>query len=55
LHGDLLGRGRTPRNKKYLSEGAVKPASVTGSKYVKWGDENEKLQRDLMVKGDFLK
>ena len=40
--------------KKYLSDGALKPAFVTGAEYVKWVDENEKLHRELMAKGGLL-
>jgi tripartite-type tricarboxylate transporter receptor subunit TctC len=45
----------TPDFKKYLSDGALKPAFATGSEYVKWVEENEKLHRDLMKKGGLLK
>ena len=45
----------TPDFKKYLSEGALKPAFASGSEYVKWVEENEKLHRDLMTKGGLLK
>ena len=45
----------TPEFKKYLSEGALQPAFATGSEYVKWVEENEKLHRDLMAKGGLLK
>ena len=45
----------TPRWKKYMEEGALKPAFVTGAEYVKWVEENEKLHRDLMEKGGLLK
>ena len=41
--------------KKYLSDGALKPAFATGSEYVKWVEENEKLHRELMTKGGLLK
>ena len=41
--------------KKYLADGAFKPAFVTGAEYVKWVEENEKLHRDLMAKGGLLK
>ena len=41
--------------KKYLSEGALKPAFSTGPEYVKWVDENEKLHRELMAKEGLLK
>jgi putative tricarboxylic transport membrane protein len=45
----------TPDFNKYLSDGALKPAFATGSDYVKWVEENEKLHRDLMKKGGLLK
>ena len=41
--------------KKYLSDGALKPAFVTGAEYTKWVEENENLHRDLMKKGGLLK
>lgn len=41
--------------KKYLAEGALKPAFITGADYVKWVDENEKIHRDLMQKEGLLK
>ena len=41
--------------KKYLSDGALKPAFSTGPEYVKWVDENEKLHRELMAKEGLLK
>ncbi len=45
----------TPDFKKYLSEGALKPAFATGVEYVKWVEENEKLHKELMEKGGLLK
>ena len=45
----------TPEWKKYLEEGALKPAWATGAEYVKWVEENEKLHQDLMAKGGLLK
>jgi putative tricarboxylic transport membrane protein len=45
----------TPRWKKYMEEGALKPAFATGAEYVKWVEDNEKLHRDLMAKGGLLK
>jgi len=45
----------TPDFKKYLSDGALKPAFATGSEYVKWVEENEKLHKELMAKGGLLK
>jgi putative tricarboxylic transport membrane protein len=45
----------TPRWKKYMEEGALKPAFATGAEYVKWVEDNEKLHRDLMAKGGLMK
>jgi putative tricarboxylic transport membrane protein len=45
----------TPEWKKYMDEGALKPAFSTGDEYVKWVDANEKLHRELMEKGGLLK
>ena len=45
----------TPDWKKYIEEGALKPAFLSGAEYVKWVEENEKLHRDLMAKGGLLK
>ncbi len=45
----------SPEFKKYLSEGALKPAFATGAEYVKWVEENEKLHKNLMAKGGLLK
>ena len=45
----------TPEFKKYLEEGALKPAFATGAEYVKWLGEAEQLHRDLMTKGGLLK
>jgi putative tricarboxylic transport membrane protein len=45
----------TPEWKKYLEEGALKPAWATGAEYVKWVEENDKLHQDLMAKGGLLK
>jgi len=41
--------------KKYLSDGALKPAFLTGAEYAKWVEENDNLHRDLMKKGGLLK
>ncbi len=55
-HTDFLKKVyETPDFKKYLSEGALKPAFSTGPEYVKWVDENEKLHRELMAKEGLLK
>jgi len=45
----------TPDFKKYLAEGALRPAFATGGEYVKWLEENEQLHKDLMAKGGLLK
>ena len=45
----------TPDFKKYLEDGALKPAFATGAEYAKWVEENEKLHKDLMAKGGLLK
>jgi putative tricarboxylic transport membrane protein len=45
----------TPEWKKYMDEGALKPAFATGDEYVKWVEANEKLHRELMAKGGLLK
>ncbi len=41
--------------KKYLADGALKPAFATGAEYVKWVEANEQLHKDLMAKGGLLK
>jgi len=45
----------TPEFKKYLSDGALKPAFATGADYVKWLEGAEQLHKDLMAKGGLLK
>ena len=45
----------TPEWKKYMDEGALKPAFASGDEYTKWVEANEKLHRDLMAKGGLLK
>src|SRR5258706_2082008 len=45
----------TPEWKKYMDEGALKPAFAAGPEYVKWVEENEQLHRELMTKGGLLK
>ena len=45
----------TAEFKKYLADGALKPAFASGAEYVKWVEENDKLHRDLMTKGGLLK
>ena len=39
----------------YLHKGALKPAFATGSEYVKWVEENDKLHKQLMEKGGLIK
>jgi tripartite-type tricarboxylate transporter receptor subunit TctC len=43
-----------PEFKKYLSDGALKPAFASGPEYVKWVEENEGLHKELMAKGGLL-
>jgi len=45
----------TPKFKKYLSDGALKPAFATGPEYVKWLEGAETMHKDLMSKGGLLK
>jgi len=45
----------TPKFKKYLSDGALKPAFSTGAEYVRWVEDAEKLHRELMQQGGLLK
>jgi tripartite-type tricarboxylate transporter receptor subunit TctC len=45
----------TPKFKKYLSDGALKPAFATGTEYVQWLGTAETLHKDLMSKGGLLK
>jgi len=45
----------TPEWKKYMDDGALKPAFATGDEYVKWLIGAEALHRDLMAKGGLLK
>jgi putative tricarboxylic transport membrane protein len=45
----------TPEWKRYLEDGALKAAYLTGPEYVKWVEENEQLHKDLMAKGGLLK
>ena len=55
-HTDFLKKVYdTAEFKKYLSDGALKPAFAVGAEYVKWVDENEKLHRELMGKEGLLK
>jgi putative tricarboxylic transport membrane protein len=53
---DLLRKvSETPEWKKYMEDGALKPAFATGDEYVKWLAEAEQLHKDLMTKGGLLK
>jgi tripartite-type tricarboxylate transporter receptor subunit TctC len=45
----------TEEFKTYISKGALKFAFATGSEYVKWVEENEKLHKELMEKGGLVK
>jgi putative tricarboxylic transport membrane protein len=45
----------TPEWKKYMEEGALKSAFLTGPEYVKWVEQNEALHKELMTKGGLLK
>jgi putative tricarboxylic transport membrane protein len=45
----------TPEWKKYLDDGALKPAFAIGDEYVKWLEGAEQVHRDLMTKGGLLK
>jgi tripartite-type tricarboxylate transporter receptor subunit TctC len=55
-HQDFLKKiYDTPEFKKYLADGALKPAFATGPEYVKWVEENETLHKELMTKGGLLK
>jgi putative tricarboxylic transport membrane protein len=45
----------TPDFQKYMEDNALKPAFASGTEYVKWVEENEKLHRDLMATGGLLK
>ena len=45
----------TPEWKKYMEDGALKPAFATGAEYTKWVEENEQLHKELMAKGGLLK
>jgi putative tricarboxylic transport membrane protein len=45
----------TPEWKKYIEDGALKAAYLTGPEYVKWVEDNEQLHKELMAKGGLLK
>ena len=45
----------TPEWKKYMDDGALKPAFATGAEYTKWVEQNEELHKELMTKGGLLK
>jgi len=53
--GFLKKVSETPEWKKYMEEGALKPAFASGAEYVKWVEENEQLHKDLMARGGLLK
>jgi putative tricarboxylic transport membrane protein len=38
----------------YLQKGALKPAFATGSEYIKWVEENDKIHKELMTKGGLV-
>jgi putative tricarboxylic transport membrane protein len=44
----------TPEFKKYLQDGALKPAFATGAEYTNWVENAEKLHKELMAKGGLL-
>jgi putative tricarboxylic transport membrane protein len=44
----------TPEWKKYLDDGALKPAFATDAEYVTWLEGAERLHRDLMTKGGLI-
>jgi len=44
----------SPKFKKYLSDGALRPAWLTGPEYVKWLEGAEQLHKELMTKGGLL-
>jgi tripartite-type tricarboxylate transporter receptor subunit TctC len=45
----------TPEFKKYLEDGALKPAFSSGPEFTEWVAETEKLHKELMAKGGLLK
>jgi len=45
----------TPEWRKYMDDGALKPAFAVGDEYVKWLEGAEQLHRELMTKGGLLK
>src|SRR6266508_961589 len=53
--GFLKKVSETPEWKKYMEEGALKPAFASGAEYVKWVEENEQLHKELMARGGLLK
>jgi putative tricarboxylic transport membrane protein len=44
----------TPEWKKYLDDGALKPAFATDAEYVTWLEGADRLHRDLMTKGGLI-
>jgi putative tricarboxylic transport membrane protein len=53
--GFLKKLSETKEFQDYLRTGALKPAFATGSEYVKWVEENDKLHKELMEKGGLIK
>jgi tripartite-type tricarboxylate transporter receptor subunit TctC len=45
----------SPKFKKYLADGALKPSWLTGPDFTKWLEGAEAQHRDLMAKGGLLK
>ena len=45
----------TPEWKKYLSDNALKGAFLTGPELVKWLEEKERVTKELMTVGGFIK
>jgi putative tricarboxylic transport membrane protein len=45
----------TPEWQKYISDMGLKGAFLTGTDYVKWLEEKDKITKDLMAKGNLLK
>jgi len=45
----------TPEWTKYISDNGLKGGFMTGSDYIAWLEEKEKITKDLMAKGNLLK
>jgi tripartite-type tricarboxylate transporter receptor subunit TctC len=43
-----------PEWKKYMEDGALKPAFISGPEYAQWVEQNEALHKELMTKGGLL-